>query len=203
MELKRINSYIDERFSKGGLLQHGCFLVDNNPYEVEIISDYEAVIRGEDKALYSEIIEEFRFYTPHITRFFDVTGQLVKEYPQVQLMTLYLEQIQPSQFYVDKDKIAAVSTFIQDSKDIIVQVLPYEGRYISLDGHTRSYYAVTKGWHCVRAVIVPSDDWVYSFVTEAKKRGIYTPKDMTLVSHIEYEEKWNRFCDEFREVPHF
>ena len=52
MELKRINSYIDERFSKGGLLQHGCFLVDNNPYEVEIISDYEAVIRGEDKALY-------------------------------------------------------------------------------------------------------------------------------------------------------
>ena len=203
MELKRINSYIDERFSKGSLLQHGCFLVDNNPYEVEIISDYEAVIRGEDKALYSEIIEEFRFYTPHITRFFDVTGQLVKEYPQVQLMKLYLEQIQPSQFFVDKDKIAAVSTFIQDSKDIIVQVLPYEGRYISLDGHTRLYYAVTKGWHCVRAVIVPSDDWVYSFVTEAKKRGIYTPKDMTLVSHIEYEEKWNRFCDEFREVPHF
>lgn len=197
MEIKRINSYIDERFSKGGLLQHGCFLVDNNPYEVEIISDFEAVIRGEDKALYPEIIEEFRFYTPHITRFFDATGQLVKEYPQVQLITLYLDQIQPSQFFVDKDKVAAVSTFIQDSKDIIVQVLPYEGRYISLDGHTRLYYAVTKGWHCVRAVIVPSDDWVYRFVTEAKKRGIYTPKDMTLVSHIEYEEKWNRFCDEF------
>ena len=54
-----------------------------------------------------------------------------------------------------------------------------------------------KGWECVRAVVESSDDWVYKFVTEAQKRGIYTPKEMALVSHDEYEEKWNRFCDDF------
>ena len=197
MVITRINTYEDNRFSTKALLQHGCFLADGKPYEVEIISDYEAIISGVDQAVYAELIEEFRFYTPHITRFLDGDGQIVKEYPQVQLLTLSLDQIQPSQFFVDEDKIAAISSFIQKPQDIIIQVLPNEDRFISLDGHTRLYYAVMKGWGCVRAVVESSDDWVYKFVTEAQKRGICTPKEMTLVSHDEYEEKWNRFCDDF------
>lgn len=197
MEIKRINSYDDNRFSQTVLLQHGCFLADGKPYEVEIISDYEAVISGENQTGYSEIIEEFRFYTPHITRFYSREGQIVKEYPRTQLLTLCLDQIQPSQFFVDEDKIAAVSSFIHKPQDIIIQVLPNEDRFISLDGHTRLFYAVMKGWECVRAVVESSDDWVYKFVAEAQKRGIYTPNEMTLVSHDEYEEKWNRFCDDF------
>ena len=197
MEIKRINSYDDTRFSQTVLHQHGCFLADGKPYEMEIISDYEAIICGEDQTVYSEIIEEFRFYTPHITRFYNRDGQIVKEYPRAQLLTLCLDQIQPSQFFVDEDKIAAISSFIHKPQDIIIQVLPNEDRFISLDGHTRLYYAVMNGWECVRAVVESSDDWLYQFVTEAQKRGIYTPKDMTLVSHIEYEEKWNHFCDKF------
>ena len=197
MEIKRINTYDDNRFSQIVLYQHGCFLVDGKPYEVEIISDYEAIISGVDQAVYAEIIEEFRFYTPHITRFYDRDGQIVKEYPCTQLLTLRLDQIQPSQFFVDEDKITAISSFIHKPQDIIIQVLPNEDRFISLDGHTRLYYAVMKGWECVRAVVEASDDWVYKFVTEAQKRGIHTPKELTLVSHAEYEEKWNRFCDQF------
>ena len=197
MEIKRINTYDDNRFSQTVLHQHGCFLVDGKPYEVEIISDYEAVISGEDQHGYAEIIEEFRFYTPHITLFYNRDGQIVKEYPRAPLLTLCLDQIQPSQFFVDEDKIAAISSFIHKPQDIIIQVLPNEDRFISLDGHTRLYYAVMKGWECVRAVVESSDDWVYKFVTEAQKRGIYTPKGMALVSHDEYEEKWNRFCDDF------
>ena len=197
MEIKRINTYEDNRFSQTVLHQHGCFLVDGKPYEVEIISDYEAIISGVDQAVYAEIIEEFRFYTPHITRFYNRDGQIVKERPRASLLTMCLDQLQPSQFFVDEDKIAAISSFIHKSEDIIIQVLPNEDRFISLDGHTRLYYAVMKGWECVRAVVESSDDWVYKFVTEAQKRGIYTPKEMTLVSHDEYEEKWNRFCDQF------
>ena len=197
MEIKRINTYEDDRFSEKVLLQHGCFLVDGKPYEVQIISDYEAIICGTDEAVYTEVIEEFRFYTPHITRFYNREKQLVKEYPPTQLLTLQLDQIQPSQFFVDEDKIAAISSFIHKPQDIIIQVLPHEDRYISLDGHTRLYYAVLKGWECIRAVVESSDDWVYKFVTEAQKREIYTPKEMALVSHDEYEKKWNRFCDDF------
>lgn len=53
-----------------------------------------------------------------------------------------------------------------------------------------------KDWEYVRAVAVPSDDWTYKFVSEAQKHGIYVPNDMTLVSHAEYEEKWDRFCND-------
>ena len=164
---------------------------------MEIISDFEAIVRGENREMYPEVIEEFRFYTPHITRFLDGQGEKVKEYPRVQLLTASLDQIQPSQFYVDEEKLAAVSSFIQGPNDIIIQVLPFEGRYISLDGHTRLYLAVMKGWNSVRAVMDTSGDYIYGFVEEAKRRNIHSPKDMELISHGEYEEKWHRFCDSF------
>lgn len=197
LEIKRIHSYKDQRFSDKVLLSHGCFLVDDIPYEVEIISDFEAIIRGAKREWYVKVIEEFRFYTPHITRFIDDCGHVIKEYPKVPLLTLFLDQIQPSQFYVDEDKLAAISTFIYQPEDIIIQVMPFEDRYVSLDGHTRLYYAVMKGWDTVRAIKVVSDGYIYGFVKEAKRRSILSPKDMVLVSHEEYVEKWVRFCEDF------
>ncbi len=196
MEIKRINTYSDPRFSQKVLNQHGCFLADGLPYEIEIISEREAVVRGEKTEAFLPLIDEYRFFTPHITRFYDENGSIIKKYPDVEIFELGLEQIQPSQFYVDSTKIEAIKTFIHQPQDIIIQVMPHKGRYISLDGHTRLYYAVMKGWTTVRAVIEASDDWVYRFVDEARKRGVYTPNDMSLISHSEYEQKWNRFCDE-------
>lgn len=199
MDIKRINTYQDSRFSQKVLYQHGCFLVDALPYEIEIISEYEAIIRGENVSVYSDLIEEFHFYTPNISCFYDVDGTVVKEYPKKEILTISIDQIQPSQFYVDRDKINAISTFINKSEDSIIQVLPYNGRYISLDGHTRLYYAVMNGWDTICAVTETSDEWVYDFIEEAHKRNIYTPYDMMLVNHEEYEIKWNQFCDEFFE----
>ena len=130
MEIERINTYEDNRFSQTVLYQHGCFLADGKPYEVEIISDYEAIVRGENQDVYSSVVEEFRFYTPHITRFFDKNGRIIMEYPQAQVLTLRLDQIQPSQFFVDEDKIAAISSFVHKPQDIIIQVLPDKDRFI-------------------------------------------------------------------------
>lgn len=197
MEIKRIDTYQDARFSRRALLQHGCFLADGTPCEVEIISDSEAVIRGAEPACRGPVIESFRFYTPHITRFYDENHSIVREYPKAELLTVRLDRIQPSQFYVDQDKIRAVGSFIREADDIIIQVLPCGEGYISLDGHTRLYYAVMQGWEHVRAVAETADDWVYKFAEEAKRRNVYAPADLMPVSHEEYVEKWNRFCDRF------
>jgi len=197
MDIRRINSYTDVRFSQKVLNQHGCFLVNGEPYEIEIISDYEAIVRGNDSTVYPAIIEEFLFFTPHITMFYNEKHEIVKQYKKAELLTLSLGEIQPSQFYVDKDKIAAVSTFLDKEEDIIIQVSKYQDRYISLDGHTRLYYAVLKGFETVRAVLAETDEYIMDFVEEAKKRGIYKPKDLVLLSHEEYEEKWNKYCDEY------
>lgn len=197
MNIKRINFYSDPRFTQEVLNQHGCFLVDGEPYEVEIISDSEAVIRGRDESIFPAVIDEFRFYTPHITRFYDENQRIIQEFPPVALLTIPLGDIQPSQFYIDEDKIAAIRSFIHSEEDIIIQVLRHGRRYISLDGHTRLYYAVMMGWQQVRAVEETSDDYIYGFVEEAVKRNIRTPYDLKLVSHPEYEEKWHKFCDDY------
>lgn len=203
MDIKRMNTYEDARFSKEVLLQHGGFLVDGAPYEVKIISQREAVVCGVDSSLFPAVIEEFRFYAPHICKFYDANYAVLKEFPAVKFLNVPLECIQPSQFYVDAEKLAAVRHFIHKPEDIIIQVMPYGDGYVSLDGHTRLYAAVINGWSSVRGVEATSDDWVFRFVAEAQNRHILQPKDMALLSHGEYEEKWNRFCDKlFAEEKH-
>ncbi len=197
MKIERINTYQDARFSQTALNQHGCFLADGEPYEVEILSSREAVIRGREEGVYPEIIEEFRFYTPHISIFYNKDHSLIQKFPPAEFLTVSLKDIQPSQFYVDKDKIAAIKGFIRSGIDIIIQVCRQEDRYISLDGHTRLYYAVQMGWTEVRAVEVSSGAYINGFVQEAVRRNIRSPYDLQLVSHRKYEEKWYKFCDDY------
>lgn len=197
MEIQRIDTYRDSRFSQRVLNQHGCFLVGDVPYEVEVVSGQEAVIRGRNPDMFSKIIEEFRFYAPHITVFFNENLQIVREFPPANVFRVRLEDIQPSQFYVDEDKLEAVSTFIRCGEDITVQVMPQGQRYISLDGHTRLFYAAKMGWTSVNAVMAESGDSIYGFVEEAITRNIRTPYDLKLLNHREYEEKWNQFCDDY------
>lgn len=197
MEIIRINSYQDHRFSQEVLNQHGGFLVNGEPYEIKIVSASEAVIKGPDSGVYEALIEDFRFYTPHITVFYDQNGDIYKEFAPKTLIRVNLRDIQPSQFYVDSDKIQAIQSFILQPNDIIIQVTKQDGRYISLDGHTRLYFAVMQGWSEVLAVEEKSGQYIYGFVEEAIKREIRTPYDLMLISHAEYEEKWNKFCDDY------
>lgn len=197
MELVRINTYDDPRFSPAVLRQHGCFLADGEPYEVEIISSSDAVVRGKARPDLEPLLEEFRFYAPHITRFYDAQGNLLQAFAPVELLRIPLEQIQPSQFYVDEDKLAAVRTFITCPDDIIVQVLPWEGRFVSLDGHTRLFLATMSGWKAVRATVVETGDEILDFVREAQRRKIFCPGEMTLLNHQDYQKLWDGYCDDY------
>lgn len=195
--IERINHYDDDRFSKNVLYQHGAFLANGKPYEVEVTDRQSAVIRGEDARLYPEIIDTFRFYAGHIRRFTDKDGKLVEEFPPVDVFNVRLEQIQPSQFYVDEDKLAAVKTFIHAPDDIVIPVLRDGEGYISMDGHTRLAAAIDAGYEEVCAFIDEDSEYIHGFVDEARKRGVYSPYDLKRVTHGEYEVLWNKFCDEY------
>lgn len=200
MSIDRINTYDDPRFSLGCLLQHGCFLVDGAPCEVQILSADTAAITGCPRDHLSGLIDAFRFNAPHVTRFVDTSGALLRELPPVAVFPVALADIQPSQFFVDEEKLAAVGSFIAAPEDVIVPVIvhPTEaGRFISLDGHTRLFLATQEGWRHVRAVMDTADDVLLAFAAEAARRGVHTPADMTLLPHAAYEEQWNRFCDSF------
>lgn len=196
-EIQRINSYCDDRFSQTVLLQHGAFLVDGIPCEVEIIGADSAVVRCEKEEYILPLIEEFRFYAEHICRFCNEHGELLAEFPPVDLFSLQLSEIQPSQFYVDEDKLRAVQAFLSGPKDIVIPVMAFDGKYVSLDGHTRLAAAADAGYETVSAFISEAPDSILDFAREARRRGVLSPYDMKRVSHEEYEILWNRFCDEF------
>ena len=195
MDIVRIDSYEDSRLSKNVLCQHGAYLVDNEPYQIEIVDLGSAIVRGKHAEVYQELIEAFRFHAPHIVRFYDDHAALIAEYPMPDIMRIEIERIQPSQFFIDEDKLKAVRTFVREPEDVIVQVIRYGERFISLDGHTRLFLAVQNGFDTVKAVESETDDWVWAFVHEAERRNILQPKDMVLLPHEAYDIQWNQYCD--------
>lgn len=197
MRIVRMNNYTDTRFSQAVLYQHGAYLVDDRPYEIEIVSPETAVVRGKDPDYFLQLIQAFLFHAPHIHIFIDIQENIIAEFPKPKLLELSLDQIQPSQFFIDEMKLAAVKTFIKNEGDIIIQVWPWNGRYVALDGHTRLYLAVQKQYTKVNTVESETDEHTINFVTEAQKRGVFSPKDMRLLSHEAYQIKWEQYCDTY------
>ena len=196
-DISRVNGYDDDRFSGRVLKQHGAFLVDGEPYEVEIISPTEAVVRGADRANFPALIDDFRFFAEHITLFRDSSGAVVGKFEPVATFELSLDLIQPSQFYVDSDKKRAVASFINSGDEVIVPVKRAGERFISLDGHTRMSVAVDRGFDHVRAFLAKSDEYINDFAAEAFRRGITSPYGLIELPHDEYVEKWYGYCDAY------
>ncbi|MCM1488804.1 MAG: hypothetical protein NC203_10610 [Firmicutes bacterium] len=200
MDIERINEYSDSRFSQDVLFQHGAFIVDGKyPCSFKINGENSAAVEFHDYGSVFPVIDTFRFYTEHITSFYDNKGNLIAEFPPVELKELPLEEIRPSQFYVDEDKLRAVSCFIRSENDIIIPVMTDErtGKYISLDGHTRMYYAYLRGWKTVKVFNGSVNECIFGFAEEARKRGVIKISDIKRLSHSEYEIKWNKFCEDY------
>ena len=183
MNITRINTYDDHRFSQEALNQHGCYLADGDaPIEIKIISQSEAIIIG-DKTYFDEVIDEFRFNAEHIIKFYDESGKIVKKFKDLELFKLDIDNIQPIQFFVDRDKLEAVRTFVTREEDVIIPVAKRDDIYVSLDGHTRLYHAYALGFKHVYAYFSEDFDGFDYFFDEARKRNIYTAKDLTLLTH--------------------
>ena len=196
MNIERINALHDPRFRENVLKQHGAFLADGRPCEIEITGERTATVYCEDSACIDELIELFRYFAEHITVFHAPDGTLLREFAPVELFEIEIGEIQPSQFYVNADKLAAVSSFIKTGRDVIVPLNIVDRRYISMDGHTRLRRALDLGEKKVLGFITETNDALLWFVDQAKQRGIDGVKDMEIVSAEEYEAKWMRFCDD-------
>lgn len=197
INIVRINAYDDPRFTEKILVQHGAYLVENEPYEVEIIGTDSAIVHGSNPSYFAALIDEFRFYTEQITTFFNEAMECIARFPKVVKYSIALKDIQPSQFFVDEAKKEAVSSFISCTEDIIIPVKRIDGRVVSLDGHTRMAVAIEKDIKDILVFETEADEYIPNFVKEAQNRGVYSPYDLVTISHDEYEIKWNQFCDDF------
>lgn len=198
MDIQRVDSYDDDRFDREVLRQHGAYVVNGKPCSFRITGRDSAIVIWHGEGRVEPIIDDFRFYAEHITKFYNENGELIKEYPAVETFEVEIDSIQPSQFYVSRDKLSAIAAFINSGDDVVIPVLKGEsGRYIAMDGHTRLYYANIKGYGKVHAFIAADSEMTRAFAEEAAKRGIHKISDMKEVSQDEYVEKWYAFCDDF------
>ncbi len=197
MEIRRIDGYDDPRFTPRILAQHGAFLVDGEPYQIEITGADSAVIHGLPDGRLPGLLEEFRFYAEHITRFYDADGMPLAQYPRIVTFQSAISEIQPSLFAVDAEKLAAVRYFIRGPEDIVIPLIRHEGRYVSLDGHTRLAAAVQAGFSSVMGFLTQAEDGVLDFAAAARERGVLTPFDLPILPHDAYCVVWDRFCDAF------
>lgn len=177
MEIERIDGYTDPRFSPEVLRQHGAFLADGQPWSFRIVSDREAVVSVPDGNLagLEEAAACFRFYAEHITAFYDEAGQCLLRLPEVARREVEIAALQPTQFSVDREKCAAVGSFLRSGSDLVIPVAELEGALCTLDGHTRLYTAWQMG---IRTAMVfvsqkePADlAWLAGLVAEARRRG--------------------------------
>ena len=113
MDIKRIDSYADERFPQQALWQHGAFEAGGEAVWFEIVSEYEAVVHGRGCP---QLIEEFRFFAEHITVFYDENGAMLAQFPRVETFPVKISDIQPSQFYVDEEKLEAVRKIYREAQ---------------------------------------------------------------------------------------
>lgn len=203
MDIQRIDSYNDFRFSLEVLYQHGAFLADGAPWAFRIISDHEAVVSAEGLIVdaLAEVAEDFRFYARHITTFYDEAGTCLLKLPPVERREVEIDSLQPSQFSVDREKCAAVGEFLHGPADLVIPVLELDGALVVLDGHTRLYTAWQRG---IRTAMVFSSaqeqelrETIGGFVQEARRRGIFHVSDMALLSPQEQEEQWHSWCDAY------
>ena len=197
MEIKRVTEYNNPLFSQIVLNQRGAFLIDEEPYEIEIISNESAFVRGKNRKNFKKLIEYFRYYSPHILNFFDENDKKIISFEKKLVLTLEIDKIQPSQFYIDEDKLNALKSFIKNSKYIVIQVVKSDEGYICVDGHTRLFIAFLNNFKTVHAIETEFDDDTNYFVSQTKKRNIFTIKDLKLVSHSDYKKLWNNFCDSY------
>ncbi len=180
-------------------LDHGacCF------YSEDKKNRYYFKIRGRKATLYTnanryieEAIDEFLFYSGFIQIIQDVDGRVIAARTPNAPYLYEVAQIQPSQFYVNEEKLEGCKKWIKSHADIVIPIVQKDGKSISLDGHTRLRAALDLGYPRVYVYLSPYDDTIFHFVEEAIRRGITSVADMELVSDADYRRKWDQFCDD-------
>jgi len=174
------------------------FYSEDKSYEYHFkINGHEAILFTETDKYIKEAIDEFIFYSGFITTIKDSHGRILAERSPNKPYLHEITKIQPSQFYISEEKLAECKAWIKSPEDILIPIVIKDGKTIAQDGHTRLKAAVDLGFDKVYVYTEDFDDYIFDFVAEAIKRGLYTVHDMEILSKNDYDIKWNKFCDEF------
>jgi len=195
--LKDADIFTDEELRYGAC----CFFTEDRAYKYFFeIRGQEAILFSNTEQYINQAIDEFLFYSGFVNSVKDKDGRVLMTKTQNKPYLHKLLEIQPSQFYVNEDKLSNCKKWIKGIDDIFIPIAIKDGRSISLDGHTRMRAALELGFTSVYVYPDEYDETIFHFVDEAIRRNVNSVADMELASGDEYEIKWNKFCDDLFET---
>jgi hypothetical protein len=117
-----------------------------------------------------------------------------------------LDEIQPSQSYVNSEKLDKVMKTVDPGKPTAIEPIPIKklgGRTIFVDGHTRALAASLRGFPMIPVYWEDEElDWdAYAICVEwCRKEGIRTIADLKsrVVPQEDFEVPWCRRCEEMQ-----
>lgn len=172
-------------------------------YDFEIMNHNEAILHTQAESCPKEVIEEFLFYSGFISQIKTVNGEVIYHQPQKNVMKQSLDWIQPSQLYVNEEKLKRLLTWINDPRDIIVPVIKLNGKYVSMDGHTRLKVAELLGFQEIYIYLDDPEVYIEDFVRFCQNEQKYSIYDLQIISDEEYQIKWCSFCEVYFKDQNF
>lgn len=166
-------------------------------YDFEIMNHKEAILHTKAELCPKEVIEEFLFYSGFISQIKTVNGEFIYHQPPKNVMKQPLDCIQPSQLYVNEEKLKRLLTWINDPRDIIVPVIQLNEQYVSIDGHTRLKAAELLGFHEIYIYLDDFEVYIEDFVHFCQNEQKYSIYDLSIISDEEYQIKWCTFCEAY------
>ena len=166
-------------------------------YDFEILNHHEAIVYTDTLECPMKVIEEFLFYSGFISLIRNQKQQIIYQQPPKHIMKLEIARIQPSQLYINEEKLRRLLTWIKEPKDIIVPVIYYANQYVLIDGHTRLKAAELLGFHKIYAYIDEWEDCIEDFIHFCHEENKYTISDLPIISKNDYQMKWCDFCKKY------
>lgn len=178
-----------------------CFTItcDNQSffYEFDIHKNQALIITNDIKYI-ENAIDEFRKYNFNITTFYTKDKCFYKSFDEVFTFKLPINIIQPSQFFINEDKLLNIENNL-DFDDITLPVAIINDEYVLLDGHTRLYYLYLNNIKMVNVYIDSYDSYIKDFIYIAKENNIFNIEKLTKLNNEDYEKYWIGFCNSYFE----
>ncbi|NLA96021.1 MAG: hypothetical protein GX838_04165 [Clostridiaceae bacterium] len=114
-------------------------------------------------------------------------------------------QIQPSQFYINREKLKALEEGFDPKLFEPIPVKHMGQRLVMTDGHTRACYLILEGYRSIPVIEETADlNWeAYRInVKDCQRRGVLSALDLPacIVSPKVFKERWDSYCDEVQSL---
>lgn len=186
--------FTEKELSFGGC----CFFSEDKTYKYFFqINKRKATLFSDTNKYIDQVISEFLFYSGFVSEIKNKDGKILATNNKCNPYLHKILDIQPSQFYINEQKLKTCKNWITDIEDIMIPIAVRAGKVISLDGHTRLRAAMDLGYDMIYVYTCEFDEVVFCFADEAVKRKIFCVDDMEIVSSQIYKQKWDKYCDDF------